>query len=133
MLIRSMLLVALLSGCMSSRSLESRLVGKETTSLADYGPVMCGDKTVDVDMLFEEVRPQLENMLKREGIADTLEYLDYRMPTYVGVKRVSGIPYVKYLFDKTYDPNVLLSGEGGVDVIVDPCQSKILFTYMWRI
>ena len=53
--------------------------------------------------------------------------LDFNVPSLVGYKVAGNQPLVEFLFANFLRSDVILPGEGGVKIVVDPCADVVVF------
>ena len=94
--------------------------------------VMCGGRKVTAVQILEKIQSSIPNALAEKGKEDLLDYLDFTKPDLIGSSLYESVPRVVFLFVTVIKENAKLAGEGGVAIIIDPCQADIVDLYQFH-
>jgi hypothetical protein len=75
-----------------------------------------------------KISPSLfEYLTNSENLRRPLNVIDYKNPSLIGYKKIAEDQLVQYLFAAYLRSDVILSEEGGVNIVLDPCRGTIIY------
>lgn len=95
--------------------------------------IMCGHEVLVAEELLRELTPSLLDYIEGdENLRGVNEVVDLSRPNITGYKKLGSESFLKYMFGTFLMPEVLIPGEGGIMVVVDPCKKRLLYVNYFR-
>ena len=118
-----------------NRRAKDHRVGYDWDSprVTEDGLFLCGEDSVDLHVLLEELRIPIDEKLVETHIGDQRDVVDFDNPTAIGIKAIDGVDYVQYLIANPLRYDVILRGEGGIGLIVRPCSKEVVDALLLRL
>src|SRR5882757_3873567 len=93
----------------------------------------CPSGQVNLRELLHELRPVVDEMLVAQALGDVGSIVDLSKPTEIAAKTINRDFYVRYLFYELVSQNVLPDWEGGVYVVVKPCERRVVDVLLFHL
>lgn len=95
--------------------------------------ISCNGAQVDANELLDKMSASiLAYVSEHEELAGSVGVIDYQKPGLVGYKKNGDDQLIQYLFSTYTRTDVQLPGEGGVNIVIDPCKESILHGSYFR-
>lgn len=95
--------------------------------------IICGREVLVAEELLRELTPSLLDYIEGdEKLRGVNDVVDLSRPNMTGYKKLGSESLLKYMFATYLMPDVLIPGEGGIMVVVDPCEKRLLYVNYFR-
>ena len=125
-----MIAIALVSSMSCASVSNSRYV---TGFDYDAPTIACRGADVNPETRRRELQKELlDYIAQSRDLRISVDVIDYETPSLIGTKTIGQTKLIQYLFAERLRTDVMLPGEGGVNIVIDACQQKIVYGNFFR-